>query len=228
MTYNVPRQTHFHTIVLLLSPPSSLDCDTPCPGDAQQQCGGRGTPSFSVFTYTCTPEASTDMPKTDCPQPNVTAPAVDDLCVMQPMEWYHGDFVQAKENTTSVGRARFSFNLCPGSTATVHIKEHDPVPGTEAKLFAFFTRNFPIGLTSPNTSSIAQLIYQNSGADPLWIMVLVTAVGDNIPSDASVDVKVEIAGDVDCAPESFSTSTMPETVLPSATTKPSLTTTLVR
>lgn len=194
----------------------------PCPGDAQQQCGGSssGTPPFSVFTYTCPTEASTAMPKAECPQPAVKAPAVDDLCVIQPTQWYHGEFVQAKENSTFVGRARFSFNLCPGSRATVHVNEHDPATGIEAQLFAFATRTDPVELVYPNTSSIAQLVYQNPGADPLWIMVLVTTVGDNIPSDASVDVKVDMYGDQDCAPENFATTIMPD--IPDSSTSTTL------
>ena len=149
---------------------------------------------------------------------------MDDLCVMQPLQWYRGEFVQAMENSTFVGRARFSFNLCPGSRASVHVNEHDSARGIEAQLFAFATRTYVVGLTFPITSSPARPVYRNTGADPLWIMVLVTTMGDNIPSDASVDVKVHLYGDLDCAPENFATTTMPDTTATPAANDSAMTT----
>lgn len=160
------------------------------------------------------------MPKMDCPQPAVEAPAVDDLCVMQPMQWYHGEFVQAKNYSSFVGRARFSFSLCPGSRVTVHVSAHDQARSIATQLYAFATRTYPVELTFPNTNSTARLIYENPGAHPLWIMVVVTTAGDDIPSDASVDVKVQIHGDMDCAPVNFATTTMPD--IPDSSTSTTL------
>ena len=156
--------------------------------------------------------ASTAASERECEQPADKVPDVTDFCVMQPDgAMYHGEFVQMLEGETTVGRARFSFSLCAGSTATIKVSTHDDLPNLSSAVLVYQTRTVSVQVAAANTSIPATHVYLNPGAEALWVVLDASTTGDSLPSNAAVDVMVSIKGDTSCAAADFATTTMATT-----------------